>query len=241
MVFTKRFSSGCLVAIYLTGLLIGASGCSQERAEEHAKTDPLEVLETDEQTKQKKDSPEMNDQSLATATFGSGCYWCTEAIFQRIDGVENVVSGFMGGHVENPTYEQVCNMDTGHAEVIHFNYDPSKVRFEELLEVFWKTHDPTTPNQQGADVGPQYRSAVFYHSDEQKALAESYKAKLDESGAFENRIVTEISPASQFFPAKSQHQNFYNANPNQGYCNFVIRPKLEKLQAVFGDKLKQAE
>ena len=183
----------------------------------------------------------MTETTLQTATFGAGCYWCTEAVFQRIKGVEGVVSGFMGGHVENPTYEQVCRMDTGHAEVIQFQYDPEVVKFEELLEVFWKTHDPTTPNQQGADVGPQYRSAVFYHSDEQKELAEKYKAKLDEAGVFSSPIVTEVTEASTFYAAMNKHQNFFNDNPQQGYCRAVIVPKVEKLKAVFADKLKSNE
>ena len=180
----------------------------------------------------------MNDDVLATATFGAGCYWCIEAVFQRLDGVEKVVSGFMGGPHPNPTYEEVCGGVTGHAEVIHFNYDPTKVSFEELLEVFWKTHDPTTLNQQGEDIGTQYRSIVFYHSDEQRELAEKYKSKLDEAADFDRPIVTEITAASEFFAAKDQHQNFYNSNLNQGYCSFVIRPKIEKLQALFAIKLK---
>ena len=228
-----------LVTVVLCALTVG---CSFERGQV---TPPAnsETTATDESPDPKAPGQEetMSESTLQTATFGAGCYWCTEAIFQRVDGVEDVVSGFMGGHVENPTYEQVCMMDTGHAEVIHFNYDPQKVSYDELLEIFWKTHDPTTPNQQGADVGPQYRSAVFYHTPEQKQTAEKYKAKLDEAGAFDNPIVTEISEAAPFYAAKSKHQNFYNSDPTHNYCSYVIRPKLQKFEAVFADKLKADE
>lgn len=180
-----------------------------------------------------------NQENLETATFGSGCFWCTEAVFQQVDGVEKVVSGYMGGKVKNPTYREVCSGLTGHAEVIQVQYNPSKVTYDELLEIFWGTHDPTTLNRQGADVGTQYRSVVFYHTDNQKQLAETYKKKLDESGAFNNPIVTEISPAVVFYPAEDYHQNYYNLNGNAPYCSYVIQPKLEKFKKVFKDKLKQ--
>ncbi|MHA4845705.1 peptide-methionine (S)-S-oxide reductase MsrA [Flavitalea antarctica] len=173
-----------------------------------------------------------------TATFGTGCFWCTEAIFQQLDGVLKVTSGYTGGHVKNPSYEQVCEGTTGHAEVIQMIYDPAKITFDELLEVFWETHDPTTLNRQGNDVGTQYRSAVFYHNQEQKLKAEKYKSELDKSGAFSNKIVTEVTPASMFYKAENYHQNYYNQNGSQPYCNFVIRPKMEKFQKVFKDKLK---
>ena len=173
-----------------------------------------------------------------TATFGTGCFWCTEAIFQQLEGVLKVTSGYTGGHVKNPSYEQVCEGTTGHAEVIQMIYDPAKISFDELLEVFWETHDPTTLNRQGNDVGTQYRSAVFYHNAEQKQKAEKYKAELDKSGAFTDKIVTEVSPASVFYTAENYHQNYYNRNGSQPYCNFVIRPKMEKFQKVFKDKLK---
>ena len=175
------------------------------------------------------------------ATFGSGCFWCTEAFFQRLNGVEKVASGYSGGHVKNPTYEQVCEKTTGHAEVVQITYDADVISFKELLEVFWKTHDPTTPNQQGNDVGPQYRSAIFYHNETQRELAETYKKKLDESGAFRAPIVTEITQFDTFYPAEDYHQNYYNLNPRQGYCSFVIAPKLEKFKAAFADKLKEDE
>lgn len=180
----------------------------------------------------------MNEPTQSLATFAAGCYWCTEAVFQRIEGVGTVVSGCMGGQLPNPTYEDICKGTSGHAEVIQFEFDPARVTFDTLLEVFWKTHDPTTLNRQGADAGTQYRSAVFYHTEAQRKTAETYKQKLDAAGVFDNPIVTEISPVSTFYPATDEHQDFYNSNPQQGYCNFVIRPKIEKLGAVFADKLK---
>jgi peptide-methionine (S)-S-oxide reductase len=174
-----------------------------------------------------------------TAIFGTGCFWCTEAVFQQLEGVTSVVSGYSGGDVANPTYEQVCGKKTGHAEVIKIEYDPSKISFDELLEVFWKVHDPTTLNQQGADIGPQYRSAIFYMNEEQKKKAEQYKAELNASGAFARPIVTEITAYKNYYPAEAYHQNFYNNNPNQSYCSIVVRPKVEKFEKVFRDKLKK--
>jgi peptide-methionine (S)-S-oxide reductase len=175
---------------------------------------------------------------LQKATLGSGCFWCTEAVFQRLKGVQKVVSGYSGGHLRNPTYQQVCTGLTGHAEVTQVTYDPNEISYAELLEVFWKTHDPTTPNRQGNDVGPQYRSAIFYHNDEQRKLAEHYRLELDKSGAFRAPIVTEIVPFREFFPAEDYHQNYFQLNPRQSYCQRVIRPKVEKFQKVFKDKLK---
>lgn len=176
--------------------------------------------------------------NLETATFGSGCFWCTEAVFQRLKGVESVVSGYSGGEVVDPTYEQICEGSTGHAEVIQVKFDPTVISYDELLNVFWQTHDPTTPNQQGNDIGTQYRSAVFYHSDEQRRVAEVYKKQLDASKTFAGPIVTEITPLTNFYPAEKYHQNYYNDNPYQGYCQFVVRPKVEKLQKQFKDLLK---
>lgn len=176
---------------------------------------------------------------LEVATFGNGCFWCTEAVFQQLEGVVKVESGYSGGQVKNPTYKQVCTGTTGHAEVIQITYDPEKISFEELLEVFWKTHDPTTLNRQGADVGTQYRSAVFYHTDEQRRLAEEYKKKLDASGAFPRPIVTEITRFTEFYKAEDYHQNYYKENGEQPYCQIVIRPKLEKFEQVFAKKLKK--
>jgi peptide-methionine (S)-S-oxide reductase len=177
---------------------------------------------------------------MEIATFGNGCFWCTEAIFQQLKGVDKVESGYAGGHVENPTYKQVCAATTGHAEVIQISYNPDEISFEELLQVFWETHDPTTPDRQGNDVGPQYRSVIFYHNDAQRQLAEQYKQELDSSGAFDDPIVTEISPLTNYYPAENYHQNYFNNNGSQPYCAFLIRPKLDKFKKVFKDKLKAA-
>lgn len=173
-----------------------------------------------------------------TATFGAGCFWCVEAVYQQLKGVIKVTSGYSGGARENPTYDQVCSGATGHAEVCQIVYDPSVISYKELLEVFWTVHDPTTLNRQGADVGTQYRSVIYYHNDEQKQLAEHYKAELDKSGAFKDPVVTEISAYTKFYSAEKYHQDYYNNNKNQPYCSFVIEPKLDKFKKVFKDKLK---
>jgi peptide-methionine (S)-S-oxide reductase len=178
------------------------------------------------------------ENDLAQATFGSGCFWCTEAFFKQLKGVHSVVSGYSGGHVENPTYRQVCEGTTGHAEVVQVTYDPQVVSYVDLLEVFWKTHDPTTLNRQGNDVGTQYRSAVFFHDEEQRETAEKYKRKLDEAGAFARAIVTEITAFETFYPAEDYHQDYYELNQRQPYCQYVIAPKLEKFKKVFEDKLR---
>lgn len=180
----------------------------------------------------------VNNDNLEKATFGSGCFWCTEAIYERVNGVHSVVSGYAGGKVENPTYKEVCTGNTGHAEVIQLTFDSSVVSYDELLEIFFRTHDPTTLNRQGNDVGTQYRSVIFYHNDEQKNKAEYYKNELDKSGAWENPIVTEISSIMNFYIAEDYHQNYFENNPNQGYCAFVIAPKVEKFEKVFKNKLK---
>jgi peptide-methionine (S)-S-oxide reductase len=174
-----------------------------------------------------------------TATFGAGCFWCVEAVFLQLEGVESVKSGYMGGHVPNPTYQQVCTGLTGHAEVIQVEFDPDRITYAELLEVFWKTHDPTTLNRQGNDHGPQYRSAVFYHSDQQQEQAEYYKKRLTEEKAFRKPIVTEIVAASTFYVAEDYHQNYFQNNPDNPYCRALIPPKLKKLKAAFADKLKE--
>lgn len=184
--------------------------------------------------------PQIKSSSMGTETitFGSGCFWCTEAIFQQVKGVEKVVSGYSGGHVVNPTYEQVCEKNTGHAEVCQLTFDPSQVSVDELLEIFWQTHDPTTLNQQGNDVGPQYRSVVFYHNEMQKQRAEFFLNELSKSGAFDKPIVTTIEPYKNFYKAENYHQNYYNQNGSQPYCYFVIRPKVEKFEKAFKDKMK---
>jgi peptide-methionine (S)-S-oxide reductase len=176
---------------------------------------------------------------LDTATFANGCFWCTEAIFQELEGVVKVTSGYSGGQIENPTYEQVCAKNTGHAEALNIVYDKNKISFDELLKIFWETHDPTTLNRQGNDVGPQYRSAVFYHDEEQKEKAERYKSALDKSGAWDNPIVTEITAYKNFYLAEDYHQNYFKNNGGAPYCYYVIRPKVEKFQKVFKDKLKK--
>ncbi|MVT12314.1 peptide-methionine (S)-S-oxide reductase MsrA [Chitinophaga sp. ysch24] len=180
-----------------------------------------------------------NNVKTEKATFGGGCFWCTEAQFQYLDGVLKVESGYAGGTVPNPTYEQVCTGTTGHAEVIQVTYDPSKITYEELLQAFWQSHDPTQLNRQGNDVGTQYRSVIFYHNEEQHKLAEFYKDKLQHSGAYDEPVVTEISPIDKFYKAENYHQNYYNQNGSQPYCHFVIAPKLEKFKKVFKDKLKK--
>lgn len=176
---------------------------------------------------------------LEKATFGSGCFWCSEAVFQQLKGVKSVVSGYSGGLIKNPTYQEVCTGATGHAEVIQITYDPKVVTYPELLEVFWQTHDPTTLNRQGHDVGTQYRSVIFYHNAKQKELAEHYKKKLEEEHAFRGPIVTEIKAVAEFYPAEDYHQNYYNLHKEQGYCSAVIRPKVSKVKKVFRDKLKE--
>jgi len=177
--------------------------------------------------------------NMDTAILGNGCFWCTEAIFQQLNGVVSVESGYSGGHVPDPTYEEVCEKKTGHAEAIRVVFDPRKLTYDDLLEVFWQTHDPTTMNRQGNDVGPQYRSVVFYLNEEQKKKAEYYRKKLDESGAFDKPIVTAVEPYKNFYVAENYHQNYYKLNGNQPYCYFVIKPKLEKFQKAFASKLKQ--
>ncbi len=179
-----------------------------------------------------------SNQKMEVATFGNGCFWCTEAVFQQLKGVSKVESGYSGGHKLDPTYKEVCSGSTGHAEVLQITYDAEVITFTELLEVFWETHDPTTLNRQGNDVGTQYRSVVFYHNEEQRQLAEKYKKELDASGAWSDPIVTEITAFEKFYVAEDYHQNYYNLNGSQPYCNFVIRPKVEKFKKVFKDKLK---
>ncbi|SFA50773.1 peptide-methionine (S)-S-oxide reductase [Pedobacter suwonensis] len=172
------------------------------------------------------------------ATFGMGCFWCTEAIFQRLKGVISVKSGYEGGTLSNPTYEEVCTGATGHAEVLEIAYNPMVISYDELLEVFWKSHDPTTLNRQGADSGTQYRSVIFYHSAEQKALAEKYKAELNKTNAYGKKVVTAIEAAKPFYVAENYHQNYFNKNGSEPYCRLVILPKIQKLEKVFKAKLK---
>ncbi|MBN8696025.1 MAG: peptide-methionine (S)-S-oxide reductase MsrA [Bacteroidetes bacterium] len=181
----------------------------------------------------------MNANITDTATFGAGCFWCVEAQFQLLEGVISVRSGFMGGHIKNPAYKEVCMGTTGHAEVCQISFDSSKISYDELLAAFWQSHDPTQLNRQGNDVGTQYRSVIFYHNDEQKKLAEKYKLELNNSGAWAQPIVTEISPASVFYMADDYHQNYFNLNGDQPYCSYIIQPKVEKFRKVFKEKLKK--
>jgi peptide-methionine (S)-S-oxide reductase len=177
------------------------------------------------QVEPKKPKPENTE----CASFGGGCFWCVEAVFQRQDGVFGVVSGYQGGKTENPTYQEICGGDTGHAEVVRIEFDPKSVSYPDLVELFFKAHDPTTLNRQGADAGTQYRSAIFTYGDEQKKVAEAVKKALDESGAFKKPIVTEIAEAPTFYAGEEYHQNYYNQNKSKGYCVFNITPKLKKL------------
>jgi methionine-S-sulfoxide reductase len=193
----------------------------------------LTTLNMDAQTKS------ATTPAIEIATLGSGCFWCTEAVYLSVKGVKEVVSGYCGGKVKNPTYREVCSGLTGHAEVVQVKFDPTVISYSEILEIFWNTHDPTTLNRQGADEGTQYRSVVFYHSESQRQIAESYKAQLDKSGVYRNKIVTEITPVATFYKAEDYHQNYFALNPEQGYCQYVIRPKVEKFKKQYASKLKK--
>ncbi|MBI4945817.1 MAG: peptide-methionine (S)-S-oxide reductase MsrA [Bacteroidetes bacterium] len=195
---------------------------------------------------QKKEIPTMETKTdtisqLDTATFGAGCFWCVEAQFQMLDGVIKVESGFSGGNVKNPSYREVCTGTTGHAEVCNIVYDSKKISYEEMLYAFWQTHDPTQLNRQGNDIGTQYRSVIFYHSENQKQLAEQYKKKLNDEKVFDKPVVTEILPFTVFYKAEDYHANYYKNNGEESYCQFVIKPKVEKFQKVFKGKLKPAK
>jgi peptide-methionine (S)-S-oxide reductase len=170
-------------------------------------------------------------------TLGGGCFWCVEAVLEQLRGVERVVSGYAGGHVPNPTYRHVCGKTTGHAEVVQVTYDPQEISFRELLEVFFTVHDPTTPNRQGADVGPQYRSIILYHSPEQREMAREVIAELERQGVWADPVVTEIEPLETFYPAEEERQGYYRRNPSQGYCRVVIAPKVAKLRSRYLEKL----
>jgi peptide-methionine (S)-S-oxide reductase len=223
--------------LVLMALTVSLTACSQKQNAAVTDSTPLPKPQPPAVTTIKKDN--SMDKKLDTITLGAGCFWCVEAVFQQLKGVEKVVSGYSGGHVDNPTYEEVCSKESGHAEVCQLIYNPAEVTVDEILEVYWQTHDPTTMNQQGADKGPQYRSVIFYHNQEQKDKAEQYKKELDKSGAFSAPIVTEITAFSKFYAAEAYHQNYYKSNPSQGYCYYVIKPKVEKFQKVFKDKMKK--
>ena len=172
------------------------------------------------------------------ATLGAGCFWCVETIFQQLQGIQQVVSGYAGGTISNPTYQQVCSGNTGHAEVIQITFNPAIISYTEILNVFWRIHDPTTLNRQGSDIGPQYRSVIFYHDAGQKEIAERSRAELVASGSWSNPIVTEIVPYTNFYPAEEYHQDYFNRNPQQGYCQMVINPKVQKFRKDFSAQLK---
>jgi peptide-methionine (S)-S-oxide reductase len=195
--------------------------------------------ENDPTIQKQPSSNTMSTGNTDTATFGAGCFWCVEAQFQLLEGVISVQSGFSGGTIKNPSYKEVCQGTTGHAEVCNIVYDPSKISYDELLAAFWKTHDPTQLNRQGNDVGTQYRSVIFYHNENQKMLAEKYKKELTASGAWDKPVVTEISPFTAFYKAEDYHQNYYNENGSEPYCHFVIQPKVDKFKEVFKGKLKK--
>ena len=178
-------------------------------------------------------------ENLETATLAAGCFWCVEAIFDDLKGVEDVVSGYSGGHTENPTYKEVCSETTGHAEVVQIRFDPAELSFKELLQVFFTVHDPTTLNRQGGDIGTSYRSAVFYHSDEQKHIAEETIAEFNAEGIYDNPIVTEVTAFDKFWPAEDYHQEYFANNPNQPYCNAVVAPKVAKFRQKFVARLKR--
>lgn len=226
--------------LILTFVISTAAACQPKNAAETANSDVAKEKVVFTIAKEKNNNT-MSDTTnqFDTATLGAGCFWCVEAIFQDLKGVKSVASGYSGGFIKNPAYREVCNGTTGHAEVAQIVYDPSILSFDELLEVFWQTHDPTTLNQQGADKGTQYRSAIFYHNNEQKQLAEAYKQKLNEAKVFSNPIVTEIAELKEFYKAEDYHQNYFNENGEQGYCRMVIQPKVDKFKKVFKDKLKK--
>jgi len=203
-------------------------GCNQT-------ADKLKTTQLD----QEKSTQGTDSGILDTATFGNGCFWCTEAIFTSLEGAITARSGYSGGKIKNPSYKEVCSGSTGHAEVIQITFDPTLISFEVLLEAFWASHDPTTLNRQGNDIGTQYRSVIFYHNDVQKKIAEELKSELNSKKVFPNPIVTEISPFTEFYVAESYHQDYYELNGDQPYCTFVIKPKLEKFKKVFSDHLKK--
>jgi peptide-methionine (S)-S-oxide reductase len=214
------------LAFYTGGLLTMLGACSQ--------TKPIKNQE--QKTTMTEETKNLNKRD--TATLGAGCFWCVEAVFQQLEGVDTVISGYCGGNVPNPTYREVCYGKTGHAEVCRVVYDPTKISYNDLLQAFFMSHDPTTLNQQGNDVGTQYRSVIFYHNDSQKAEAERTIAALTQAKTFDRTIVTEVAPLQTFYVAEDYHQNYFNQNGEEGYCRIVIKPKVEKFRKVFAEKLK---
>jgi peptide-methionine (S)-S-oxide reductase len=235
MIFNTKSNTGRYrdkIAVTIVAAVFFITACGQNKTTNENKMESQGTSVTNNKT---------GNDNIETATLGAGCFWCVEAIFQNLNGVESVKSGYSGGHVKNPSYKEVCNGTTGHAEVAQIKFDKTRITFDEILEVFWKTHDPTTLNSQGNDFGTQYRSAIFYHNDEQKLVAENYKKRLNEEKAYPNPVVTEIKPFTEFYPAEDYHQNYYKQNSGQSYCKYVIQPKLEKFEKVFKNKLKKKE
>jgi peptide-methionine (S)-S-oxide reductase len=226
----KNLNQNLKTAVTFITAVFFMNACGQSKTSQ--------TMSTGTEPKHTAEKPATSSSNIDTVTFGAGCFWCVEAIFQRLNGVISVKSGYSGGGVKNPSYREVCGGNTGHAEVCQVVYDKNKISFDELLEVFWKTHDPTTMNRQGNDVGTQYRSAVFYHTEEQKQLAEKYKKALNDAKAYPDPVITEITPFTNFYPAEDYHQDYFNLNGSEPYCKFVIQPKVDKLEKVFKDKLK---
>ena len=224
MFFTKKYFFAPSFLIFTTGAMLFLI----------VNPSKAEVTSVSENT----NSEATDGDALALATFGGGCFWCTEAVIEQFDGVKQVVSGYAGGFLPDPTYKDVCSGLTGHAEVVQVTYDPKKVSYPRLLEAFWMSHDPTTLNRQGNDVGTQYRSIVLYHDSEQKKIAEEAIRKLDQAKIFRAPIVTEIAPLTTFYPAEADHQNFYRDNKGMRYCQAVIEPKLRKIRKLFADDLQ---
>lgn len=223
------------------GLLVLSLGFSASARQNRLHEIPaIQVTPDCQADLQESEDTKLNKNGKAIATFGGGCFWCVEAVFQELKGVHSVKSGYMGGHTKNPTYEDICTGKTGHAEVIRIEYDPDEISFEKLLQVHWATHDPTTLNRQGWDVGTQYRSAIFYHDETQKQLAEKLKQKIDEARVYRNPLVTEITAASKFHEAEDYHQDYFRNNPNVPYCDANIPPKLEKLRKLFAEDVRQS-
>ena len=218
------------------GPVIFLLACSTGAGRTQQKT--LSQTTTFKKMNESPNSPQHQNNNRDTATFAAGCYWCVEALFQQLEGVEKVVSGFTDGHVPNPTYEAVCTGNTGHAEACNIIYNPSVLSFDELLAAFFTAHDPTQLNRQGNDVGSQYRSGIYYHNDEQKEKANYYIRELNKENVYPSPIVTEVKPFKEFYKAKDSHQDYYNQNKEQGYCRMVIQPKLEKFKKVFAQKIK---
>lgn len=214
--------------LFYSLILLQLSACGQKSTIEQSAT-----------FKKMNENKTEKTANIDTATFGAGCFWCTEAQFQQLEGVQKVVSGYMGGTIDNPSYKEVCTGTTGHAEVTNIYYDASIISFDELLAAFFVSHDPTQLNRQGNDFGTQYRSVVFYHNDEQKEKANGYIQKLNQEKVYPSPIVTEVSAATIFYPAEDYHQNYYNQNGSEPYCRFVIQPKMEKFTKVFKDKLRK--